>query len=227
MAKKSSHVPCAFAVRMSTQPLMDTQHTVLPEVKYTPHHSLQSNDPAGRSWGWRSDGGPESSREWKRNLTLRNRDQGWEAGLEREGLPLTQQLVKSAHRPAMRSLQGVPVSNSCVRIKTTLGQREEISEKTQFCPFQNSVHLFNFHSVNNYPFDHNANTKEKMSERSHVHLLHKKSVSCWKDCTLCTKAVSAREHWWLHRETVWSSFVTQNLLWMCRNPCKAMPASGS
>lgn len=129
MANKSSHVSCAFAVRMSTQPLMDTQHTVLPEVKYTPHHSLQSNDPAGRSWGWRSDEGPESGRERKRNLTLRNRDKGWEAGLEREGLPLTQQLVKSAHRPAMRSLQGVPVSNSCVRIKTTLGQREEISEK--------------------------------------------------------------------------------------------------
>lgn len=29
----------------------------------------------------------------------------------------------------MCSLQGVPVFNSCVRIKTTLGQREEISEK--------------------------------------------------------------------------------------------------
>lgn len=54
----------------------------------------------------------------------RDEKQAWS-----ERLPLRQQLVTSAHRPSMCSLQGVPVSNSYVRIKTTLGQREEISEK--------------------------------------------------------------------------------------------------
>lgn len=65
--------------------------------------------------------------------------------------------------------------------------------KIQFCPSrltqQNSVHLlllFNFHSFNKYPSNHNVNTKEKkVSEYGYAHLLHKKSVSCWEDYTLC------------------------------------------